>query len=229
MIGKLSPLPLLSAASILLSACASPHMVPPSEVAQGAVLEAKNRSSMSGALANEDFDLGPYKVAKVERSWVHGKGHAVGAYSSNRSNATYSYELQGGSQSWKGTCALVKDEKNVKMGGGMSFGGSKAGLTCECGSGKLELTRSRSDKFEGTFTPAGQSYTVAPVSETDKKYWGADPVGFRFDGTDGARGAVETLRPGRIWFTEKMAEAEREPGTCLLAGLMLYSEPRDKD
>ena len=51
----------------------------------------------------------------------------------------------------------------------------------------------------------------------------------RFDGTDGPRGAVETMNPGRIWYTEKMAPAEREPGTCLLAGLMLYKEPADQD
>jgi hypothetical protein len=37
------------------------------------------------------------------------------------------------------------------------------------------------------------------------------------------------MKPGRIWYTEKMSEAEREPGTCLLAGLMLYKEPADKD
>ena len=67
------------------------------------------------------------------------------------------------------------------------------------------------------------------VKETDKKYWGGEPAGYRFDGTDGARGAVEMMKPGRIWYTEKMAEAEREPGTCLLAGLMLYMEPADKD
>jgi hypothetical protein len=37
------------------------------------------------------------------------------------------------------------------------------------------------------------------------------------------------MNPGRIWYTEKMAAAEHEPGTCLLAGLMLYKEPADQD
>ena len=68
-----------------------------------------------------------------------------------------------------------------------------------------------------------------PVKETDKRHWAEEPAGYRFDGPDGARGAVEMLRPGRIWFTEKMPESEREPGACLLAGLMLYTEPSDHD
>jgi hypothetical protein len=218
---------------ILLAACAGPRMVPPAEVAQGTVLDAKNRSSASGGFVNEAFDLGPYKVAKVDRSWVHGSGFGAGAYSTLRSTAGYTYELQGGAQAWKGTCAISKDEKNVKLGGGMSFGGSKASLACECGggtqSGHLDLTRDRSGNFEGKVTPATQAYTLSVVKETDKKYWGGEPAGYRFDGTDGARGAVETMHPGRIWYTDKMAEAEREPGTCLLAGLMLYKEPADKE
>jgi hypothetical protein len=219
--------------SLLLAACAGPRMVPPSDVAQGAVLDVKNRSKASGAFVNEAFELGTYKVAKVDRSWVHGNGFGAGPYSTLRSTAGYTYELQGGAQAWKGTCAISKDEKNVKLGGGLAFGGSKASLTCECAEGSrighLDLTRDRSGNFEGKVTPAAQAYAFTVVKETDKKYWGGEPAGYRFDGTDGARGAVEMMHPGRIWYTEKMAEAEREPGTCLLAGLMLYKEPADHD
>jgi hypothetical protein len=218
---------------LLIAACAGPRMVPPADVAQGTVLDVKNRSGASGSFVKEDFDLGSYKVAKVDRSWVHGNGFGAGAYSTHRSTAGYTYELQGGAQTWKGTCAISKDEKNVSMGGGLSFGGSKASLTCECAGGaqpgSLELTRDRSGNFTGKVSPAGQGYALGVVKETDKKYWGGEPAGYRFDGTDGPRGAVETMNPGRIWYTEKMAAAEREPGTCLLAGLMLYKEPADQD
>ncbi len=219
--------------SFLFAACAGPRMVPPADVASGAVLEAKNRSKASGAFVNEAFDLGPYKVAEVDRKWTHGGGFGAGPYSTHRSTGGFTFELQGGAQAWKGTCAISKDEKNVSMGGGMSFGGSKASLACECvaGSqtGRLDLTRDRSGNFTGKVTPSKEAYTLTPVTETEKKYWGGEPAGYRFDGSDGARGAVEMFKPGRIWFTEKMAEAEREPGTCLLAGLMLYIEPSDQD
>jgi hypothetical protein len=223
----------IPATLILLSACAQPRMVPPEDVAKGTILEVKNRSSASGALVKEDFELGPYKVAKVDRSWIHGKGSGFGGYSDKNSKATYGYELQGGAQAWKGTCALTKDEKNFKLGKGMSLGESKAGVSCVCAdgsrTGRIELTRNTSGEFEGSLSPGGQAYALRPVKETDRKYFGGEPAGYRFDGTDGPRGAVEMLKPGRIWFTEKMAEAEREPGACLLAGLMLYMEPRDQD
>ncbi len=218
-----------TASLILLAACAQPRMDPPEDVAKGAVLEAKNRSRASGALIKEDFDLGPYKVAKVDRSWIHGKGSGFGDYSDHGSHATYSYELQGGARAWKGTCALTKDEKSYKLGRGMSLGESKAGLSCGCAdgsrTGRIELTRGPSGEFAGSLSPVGQTYVLHPLEETEGQYFGREPVGYRFDGTDGPRGAVEMLKPGRIWFTEKMSGAEREPGACLLAGLMLYNEP----
>lgn len=221
------PLPLL------MAACAGPRMVPPADVATGTVLEAKNRSSASGAFVNEAFDLGAYKVAEVDRKWTHGSGFGAGPYSTHRSTAGFTFQLQGGAQAWKGTCAISKDEKNVSLGGGLAFGGSKASLTCECTDGNktghLDLLRDRSGNFTGKVTPAGESYALTPVTETEKKYWGGEPAGYRFDGSDGARGAVEMFKPGRIWFTGKMAETEREPATCLLAGLMLYIEPSDQE
>src|ERR1043165_2812385 len=87
--------------SFLLAPCAGPRMVPPSDVARGSVLDVKNRSKASGAFVNEGFEVGSYKVAKVDRSWVHGNGFGAGPYSTLRSTAGYTYELQGGAQAWK--------------------------------------------------------------------------------------------------------------------------------
>ncbi len=215
----------------LFAACAQPRMVPPEEVAGGTVLDAKNRSSASGLFVNEAFDLGSYKVANVKRKAESGSGFTISNYSQNKTTTGYSWQLEGGATPWKGVCAMTRSDKGVGLGNGMSFSKQKTNLTCECTggpqAGRLEMKAADGGSYTGTFTPAGKSYDLTPVTTTDKKTFGMGAVGYRFDATDGARGAVETLKPGRIWFTEKLTAEEREPAACVLTGLMLYVEPSD--
>lgn len=222
---------LLILAPLALIACAGPRMVPPAEVASGTVLDAKNRKNASGLFVNEAFDLGSFKVDKVDRKSVSESGFGISNYSSNKTTTGYSYLLRGGAKEWKGACAMSKDDKSVGLGNGLAIGRTKSNLTCECKSGdqagRLEMKAGNNGEYEGTISPAGKGYDVTRVTTFDKKYWGAEPAGYRFDGTDGARGAVETMKPGRIWFTDKLSQEERDPATCLLAGLMLYVEPTE--
>lgn len=222
---------LMLAFPLAFVACAGPRMVPPADVAQGTVLESKNRKNASGLFVNEAFDLGPYKVDKVNRKATSESGWGIGNYDSKKTTTGYSYLLKGGAQEWTGRCALSKSDHSVGLGKGMSIGNTKSNLTCECKSGdkaaRLEMKAGNNGEYTGTFNPAGTAYEMTRVTDFDKKYWGADPAGYRFDGTDGAKGAVETMKPGKIWYTEKMAETEREPATCVLAGLMLFIEPTE--
>ena len=66
---------------------------------------------------------------------------------------------------------------------------------------------------------------MSTVNETDKSNFSSSPAGFRFDGAEGSVGAVEILRPGRVWLNERLPETERPPVACLSAGLMLYQPP----
>jgi hypothetical protein len=82
-------------------------------------------------------------------------------------------------------------------------------------------------KMSGELNTGGAKYKVSVVNETDKSNLSSTPAGFRYDSADGAVGAVEILRPGRVWLTEKLPEAERPPVACLSAGLMLYQAPSE--
>ena len=81
--------------------------------------------------------------------------------------------------------------------------------------------------LSGELSAGGAKYRVTAVTETDKSSFASGPAGFRFDSDDGAVGAVEVLRPGRVWLNERLPEAERPPVACLSAGLMLYQPPSD--
>src|SRR5262245_31464643 len=55
---------------VLVSACGAAHMALPADVAQASEeVPITDRSSWSGALADESFGLGPYKVTDVDRKW----------------------------------------------------------------------------------------------------------------------------------------------------------------
>lgn len=214
--------------------CAGPRMVAPAEVAKGSqVLEVADRSMMTGALANESFKLGTYEVADVDRDWNKSSGFSVPGYSKEATTTGYTYALKGGSGAWKGTCASKADKQGVGSAStNVSWG--KTSITCECknadASASIVLNGDSPDSSKGLageLTSGGSKYKVSPVNETDKTNLTSGPAGFRFDGDAGSIGAVETLRPGRVWLNERLPEADRPSVACLSAGLMLYQPPSD--
>ena len=219
-----------------LGGCAGPRMVAPQDVAQGSqVLEVSERSSMTGSLVNESFKLGPYAVADVDRDWNKKSGFSVVGYSNDTTTTGYSYKLEGGSDAWTGSCASAAKKKGIAILGGVAAWGSSS-ITCECKSGatstSVVLTANSPEadsakKMSGELSTGTTKYKVSVVGETDKSNFSESPAGFRFDGADGAVGAVEILRPGRVWLNERLPEAERPPVACLSAGLMLYQAPTE--
>lgn len=219
------------------SACAGPRMVAPKDVAQGSqTLEVADRSSMSGSLVDESFKLGSFAVTDVDRDWNKKNGFAVAGYSNDTTTTGYSYKLKGGADAWEGSCASSANKKGVKILGGEAAWGSSS-ITCECKQGASAVSvvlkadspdASSTKKMSGELsTSADKKYQVSVVSETDKSNLSDSPAGFRFDSPDGAVGAVEILRPGRVWLGERLSETERAPVACLSAGLMLYQAPSE--
>jgi hypothetical protein len=220
-----------------LGACAGPRMVAPQDVTQGSqTLEVAERSSMSGSLVDESFKLGSFAVTDVDRNWNKKNGFAVAGYSNDTTTTGYSYKLKGGSDAWEGSCASSANKKGVKILGGEAAWGSSS-ITCECKQGASTASvvlkadspdASSTKKMSGELsTSAEKKYKVSVVSETDKSNFSESPAGFRYDSPDGAVGAVEILRPGRVWLGQRLSETERTPVACLSAGLMLYQAPSE--
>jgi hypothetical protein len=214
--------------------CAGPRMVAPQDVAQGSqILDATDRSSMSGALVNESFKLGSFAVSDVDRDWNKKSGFAVAGYSNDTTTTGYSFKLKGGDGAWDGSCASSANDKGVKvMGGSVDWGKTK--ITCQCKQGAttalVVLNAASPDsnkKATGELTVGDAKYEVSPVNDTDKSNFTSGAVGFRFDGQDGAVGAVEVLRPGRVWLNARLPEAQHLPVACVSAGLMLYQAPTE--
>jgi hypothetical protein len=219
---------------LALGGCAGPRMVAPKDVAQGSqTLEVADRSAMTGSLANESFKLGSFQVTDVDRDWNKKSGFSVIGYSNDTTTTGYSYNLKAGGEAWAGKCASSANKKGIALLGGEAAWGSNS-ITCECKNGgetaSVVLKADSPDstkKMSGELSAGGAKYQVSVVSETDKSNLSGSPAGFRFDSAEGAVGAVEVLRPGRVWLNERLPEAARPPVACLSAGLMLYQAPSE--
>jgi hypothetical protein len=219
---------------LIAAGCAGPRMVPPPDVTQGSqVLEVADRSSMSGALVNESFKLGSLDVADVDRDWNKKSGFAVAGFSSATTTTGYSYKLKGPGVAWEGSCASSAEKKGVAvMGGSVDWGKTK--LTCVCKQGSEQASVALNsgspdsdNSAAGELTVGDTKYRVSPVNDTDKTNLGSGAAGFRFDSADGAVGAVEVLRPGRVWLNSRLPDMEHLAVACVSAGLMLYQPPTE--
>jgi len=217
--------------SLLICACGTARMAVPPEVAKNSEeVAATDRSSMSGALADESFKLGKYAVEDVDRDWNSGSAVGVLGFSSEKTEGGYSYKLKGGGPELAGGCATESGDDSLSLGGGMSVGQTFAKLGCTCsGDGdatKVVVSASTTDKYMGELKTRKGSYQVAAIYESEGTLSSGQPSGYRVDG-EGPIGAVEVLKPGRVWFARSLDDAERRDLACLYVGLMLYMPPDD--
>jgi hypothetical protein len=218
--------------------CASLRMVPPQDVAaKSEVFEATGRSLMSGSLADESFHLGPYAVAAVDRDWERSSSTSSGAtsidgtslgFSSDSIQTGYAYQFQEGADALAARCASFTDRKNLAIGKRNQLTSQDSTLVCTCGVGdgaaKLVLEKKRKG-HGGQVTLARGTLDVTAVRETTAAWKVSEPAGFLVGKGPDAIGAVEVLRPGRIWVSKALDATERRQLGCLLAGVMLYNEP----
>ena len=222
---------LLAGALAVTAGCAAARMVPPNDVAEGSdAFEAEGRSSMSGAWVDESFRLGPYAVAGVDRSWDSGQAVTHGAYTRNDVQSGYVYQFREGAEALLGSCTAQVAESSYALTKSFSSLSKAYRLTCTCGSGdraaSLELAREEG-KPEGRVTLARGAVEVKSVHATNG-LGTFHPAGYRLGNPGEAPlGAVEVLHPGRIWLSRSLEAGERRQLGCLMAGLMLWSEPSE--
>jgi hypothetical protein len=218
--------------ALALAGCSTPHMMVPPEVAHDSeVVPATGRSSMSGALANESFKLGKLSIEDVDRKWDSGSSLSVLGFSKDNTEGGHSYKVTGAGAPLAGGCVTEKGSKSLSLGSGMSVGTSFAKLGCSCkGEGeptKVVIAADDNGRYDGELKTRSGSYRVSAINEAQGMISNGQPAGYRVDG-DSPRGAVEVLKPGRVWFAKDLSDDERNDLACLYVGLMLYMPPRER-
>lgn len=226
----------LAFAAAWFGACTPLRMAAPSDVqADSEVFEAKGRAWASGTLVDESFRLGPFSVEGVERGATHGRASTsyerVGFLALRQTEheelqGGYSYRIVEDGAEVRAECRSFTSRKKSSQGR-WEVSEQASRLACECagddGTSTLELHLSGRNP-QGTLTLGERTLEVKSVRTATGALAPAEPVGFRVDGADGPVGAVEVLRPGRIWPSRKLGAAERRNLACLLTGVMLHEE-----
>lgn len=213
-----------------LLACGTPTMPPPADVlAVSDELKVEGRSSWSGALADESFQLGAYSVADVDRDWTSRDNWKVAGFSSDNAAGGYGFALQhSGDAAVPGTCATEDTDDSFDLGSGFSVGGQTAKVACTCGEAASVVLQSTTTKeYGGVLKTSAGSYAIKAIYEREGALSDGKPSGYRVDG-EAPVGAVEVLKPGRAWIAKSVSESERVELACIFAGLMLYMPPTDR-
>jgi hypothetical protein len=224
-LSKLTRGALLAAA---LTGCSSHQMTVPGDVVSASEeLPITDRSSWSGALADESFQMGPYAVKDVDRDWNSGSSWGVAGFSSDSMEGGYSFRFTADGVNLEGACATEATDKSFDLGSGMSVGNQTAKVACTCGDdASVLLQASTSESYGGTLRTSGSEYAIEAIYDRDGGLSDGNPSGYRVDG-DGPAGAVDVLKPGRVWIGRHVQPPEREQLACIFAGLLLYMPPRD--
>ncbi len=212
-------------------ACAPIRMAVPSDLASGAnVYEVQNRSSWKGALVDESFNFGPYKVTKVDRDWTSSSGWGVGAYSTTAIKTGYAFVLVTPTGELPGHCGVEAEKKDVAVFGG-HLSNQQTSLACACGadtSGTRFVLKGENGAPMGGAAVVGDGNLLAnPVDHDEHGSLYSMGLGWELRGA-GPIGAVETQHPGRFWLSKGLAPATADQTACLLAGMLLYDPPERK-
>jgi len=223
-------------AGLMLCGCTAARMALPPDVAQASEeLPITDRSSWSGALADESFGLGPYKVTDVDRKWNSSQSNSIFGVDRSKTSGGYAFKVASGSENGAalaGNCATENREKSSSLGGGWEFSSMIAKLGCTCsdssGSANVVLQASTTDRYEGTLTSASSEYHVLAINERDGGGASHDPTGYRVDASSAPLGAVDVMGKGRVWLSKTLEGRARDDMACLFAGLLLYQPPKDR-
>jgi len=196
------------------------------------VIAATERSMWSGAMADETFTLGEYKVISVDRDWDSSTSDTLSInkldLKTGNTEGGYAYEFKTKSGLLTGECASEASEESMGMSG-FKVEKRQFNLNCVCSNGKSEVAKvtvqaNNMDNYIGKLTNNGKSYKVVSLKEREGSMaMGAS--GYRVDGEQPV-GAVEVLKPGRIWLGKNLKDAEKSGLACSFVGLMLYLPPQ---
>ena len=200
-------------AAVFVIACVPSRMqVPPGLERDAVLLEATDRTNISGGLFDENFRLGPYAVTDVHRLGNSTENFEVALAESSEAAGGFEYSLFHGKTALKGSC---RSNQLQKM------------LACTCASATATATLSMRDvarTFEGTVTTSAARYRVTSIHELEGGSAQNEPSGYRIDAA-GVIGAVDITPPGRAWLEKTLPESEQSELVCLFVGLMLYEPP----
>ena len=241
-----------SALLMLLTACSTTAtLVTPQDFAgQAQVLQAANRSRMTGLLVDESFNLGPYRVTGIEsKSSSSANSTTINGVKTEKTRSGFSFRLLGGptgQTEMLGRCQSRSQALSSRPANGVNEEQARSLFSCQCSAAAgggvgypqpestLSIAGDRSSQGRSSSTSLslaisveGQSYQVGRYGAEGQLIPADEPFyGYRVDGPQGAVAALGLNFPGTVWLHDRLPAPQREAMTCAIAGLMLHRGPQ---
>jgi hypothetical protein len=231
------PRVLLSALVLLLfgpAACKMAPAIPPDVKRELGELPVTGRGSFTGSWADESFAVGPYRVTDVDRSANSSSGltvagHVDSGYASRTSTGGYAYTFSAPGGRTRGACSAALGEQRLQVAG---YGNDKnhGRLGCRCVGGGLAAEVMLEGPGAAWQGHANLHGWTMPMRAVDKYTNGMDadlPLAIEVRTPDGrVLAAVELARPGKMWFSPTLDAQTHAELACLMAGYLLFENPK---
>jgi hypothetical protein len=213
---------------LFAAACTPVRMAVPQDVSGTSdEIAVTDRSSMSGALVDESFKMGPYQIVDVNRKWQSSSSGGIGRFSAANTKGGYAFGVKAPEGVYKGQCASQLDEKQAGVLG-IAIGSQNYSVLCECDGpahASFVINADTTAHYKGMITARNTSYAIEGIYTTETGSSTGKPVGYNVHGPQDPVGAVEVSGKGRVWLAKALDPGAKADVACLFAGLLLYKEP----
>jgi hypothetical protein len=210
-------------------ACTPLRMGVPADLAQESdVLQVTDRSSMTGAFANESFKMGPYEISNVDRKWNSSSSGSSLNFSANEAKTGYAFTFKTPQGEAKAQCGSKANQHNTSvMGFDITTSQDDIGCACEGAgaSGKIQIGSGNGDTHQSQVNTRGGNFTAVAVMRFSNGSKSSAPIGYEFRAQN-VVSAVELAHPGQLWMAKSLDEPTRADLACMAAGLLLYIPPK---
>ena len=224
-------------ALVAVAGCGGPHIKVPAEYDEGMdLLTADGRDDFTEDGAEEEYQLGPYRIHGVQRNLSGLKGFDMFEGFEPDKKGGYRYSLSGGgAHKLTGKCAIRSAQADKELDGSLTTQ-EQASLGCTCEAKNKSVAHvfveDLAGEYGGPLVVGNQQARATGVYrlDNDDKVKGR-PAGYIIEDTEGAVAAADVLPgEGHVWVKQGIEEPSRRRLVCAIAGLMLWpTKPQAAD
>lgn len=223
-----SPRSYLLALLLPLTACSTPTLQLPSDLAPAERLEVEG---MRRIRTPEALRFGSFHARDIDRSWTRGGGLEAGGVGRQNARQTYSFRLAD-AEDGEGhvSCESSAERSSVDLKVVTVDPGPDVTVSCTLAATDglpdwhLRLETSRDRHLEGRISTGGQRYTVRGAGKGGR-FAPAQTHGYHILQEGRTVGAVETVGDGAVWLASGLTTLERRALALAAVALLLYQEP----
>lgn len=220
--------PHVLALPLLLTACATPQLQLPDELAPAERLEVEGMKRLGTA---KELRFGSYRATAIDRSWTKGSGWNVAGLGKNSARQRYGFRFADGEMDQGAiACETTAQRRSMDLKVVVVDPGADVSLTCSLADSQdsqgwaLSLASSRDRHLQGEISTDLRRYQVQAIGRGGKLA-PAETHGFHLLSEGRVVAAVQTNTRGTVWLAPELDPEGRRVVALTAVALLLFEEP----